>query len=86
MSFCRLLCHIGHICAVALELSLSQPDLQLQDQNLVAETLLTALEVGHILLDLRADSSARRDTKMQSFKDFMEAGGTFIHQVADPYL
>lgn len=77
----RLLCFIGHITAVALEIVVSQPSRSFEAQGLLTETLMTALDVGHILLNLVPGKVAesRRKQESQSYAEFLKEASEGIN-------
>ena len=82
---CRLLCYIGHITAIGLEIASLQLAKTFEARSLLAETLLTALDVGHLLLKMVPSKAPdRRKMGTKSYEDFLREaskGADFINLV-----
>lgn len=61
---------------MALEIAIRQPDKKFDAQNLLMETLLTAMDIGDLLLNMvsnKAPDSLNEGT--QSYEEFLRGAG-----------
>jgi hypothetical protein len=74
LDVCSLLAYAGHICGLGLEMGhRKRCSLSEMDTQLATDTMLSALHLGHVLLDLAGTSGEPKPTK--EFLTHLASGG-----------